>query len=207
MQAEAGKPGDPGESGKAQKVEPKPPSGTDGQRRVWRVGIIALALIVGVIAWVATRGDDDESEPTAEVIAAHIVSVGELAEFADEAGHPVYWAGSQPGTRLELSQDSGGQVFLRYLRDGAPVDSEAATALTVGSYPLSDPTGALDRVSSAPGAIVRQSDDGRELVSSASSPTSVYFASPDNSVQVEVYDPVPKRAMSLAASGRVQPVG
>jgi hypothetical protein len=188
-------------------VAAKPSSGSARHRRLLRGGLIGLALLVGVVTWVATRGDSEESTPEPEVIEAHVVSVEELAEFADSAGHPVYWVGSQPGTELELSQDAHGQVFLRYLRSGAEVGSERAEALTIGTYELSDPTAALEEVAGNPGAIVRRSKSGSELISNASSPNSVYFASPDNSVQVEVYDDSPKRAMSLAVSGRVQPVG
>ena len=57
-----------------------------------------------------------------------------------------------------------------------------------------------------PGAIVRHSKDGTEVVSSREQPTSVYFVGPDKAVQVEVYDPSPRRAMQLALSGRVRPV-
>lgn len=208
MPGDAGQSVKPDESAREKRRTAEPASSSAAaRRRLLRGGLIALALLVGVIAWVTTRGDDGESTPEPEVIEAHIVSVKELAEFADSAGHPVYWAGAQPNTELELSQDAGEQVFVRYLRSGAEVGSERAEALTIGSYPGNDPTAALEEVSGSPGAIVRQSKSGRELVSNASNPNSVYFASPDNSVQVEVYDPSPKRAMSLAMSGEVQPIG
>jgi hypothetical protein len=33
----------------------------------------------------------------------------------------------------------------------------------------------------------------------------VYLISPDNTLQIEVYDPSPERAMELALSGQVRP--
>jgi hypothetical protein len=54
---------------------------------------------------------------------------------------------------------------------------------------------------------VRHAPDGREVVTSVEKLTSVYFAGSEGDVQVEVYDPSYKRAMSLALSDRVQPVG
>jgi hypothetical protein len=182
----------------------KPTGLSDERRRLLRVGVLAIAIIVGLIAWVATR-DGEESTPAPTAVEPHFVSVTELTEFADSAGHPVYWAGTRPGTQMELRQDSSGQVFLRYLQDDTALGGEPA-ALTVGTYPLSDPTAALEAVTSKPGAITRRSDDGREVISNEENPDSVYFASPDNTVQVEVYAPPPKRAMSLALSDQVEPL-
>lgn len=38
------------------------------------------------------------------------------------------------------------------------------------------------------------------------SPTSVYFARPDQDFQVEVYDPHPGEALRLIKSGAIEPV-
>jgi hypothetical protein len=42
------------------------------------------------------------------------------------------------------------------------------------------------------------------VVTSAESPGSAYFTSPDNTVQVDVYDPHRGRALALVLSGRVR---
>lgn len=91
---------------------------------------------------------------------------------------------------------------MRYVAEGA----EPGESLTIGSYPLENPSAAIQALAEEPGAIVRTAPDGRTIASSEGTPTSVYFASPDGSVQVEVYDPSPQRAMSLALSARVEPV-
>jgi hypothetical protein len=56
------------------------------------------------------------------------------------------------------------------------------------------------------GSVALPARNGRKVVTSSQAPTSVYFSSPDNSVQVEVYAPSSKRAINLALSGRVEPV-
>jgi hypothetical protein len=38
-------------------------------------------------------------------------------------------------------------------------------------------------------------------------PTSVYVAYPDRDLQIEVYDPDPAHALSVAKSGVVRPIG
>ncbi len=172
--------------------------------RPWllRGTVVGLALVVGVIAWLATRDDDDTGASASEVAVVRIVDEGELAGIAADAGQAVYWAGPVEGAELEATElaEQGG-VQVRYLEEG----SAGAEALTVGSYLLPDPAGAIDGLASQPGAIVRTSDDGRTVVTNSERPTSVYFASPDNSVQVEVYDPSSARALRLALSPRVRP--
>lgn len=174
--------------------------------RPWllRGAVLGLALAVGLVAWLATR-EDDEAPAPAEAAEARIVSEAELPGLGADAGQPVYWAGPMPGAALEatvLAEQGGVQV--RYLEEGTEA---GAGSLTVGSYPLPDPAGAVDNLAAQPGAIVRRSGEGRTVVANAAQPTSVYFASPDNSVQVEVYDPSPARALRLALSPRVRPAG
>jgi hypothetical protein len=227
MQGDAGKPGKSGEpegSGKPEEKGPKgaarpgkeasaksggakDPSRAEGNRRALRVGIVVLALLVGVIAWVATRGDDDESTPTTAGTEARIVDLGELEEFAADSGHAVYWAGVQPGKEIEVSESSAGNVEVRYLDEGTEAGGGGAAVLTIGSYPLADPKGAVEGFAKRKGSLVRHAPDGREVVTSVEKLTSVYFAGSEGDVQVEVYDPSYKRAMSLALSDRVQPVG
>lgn len=179
------------------------------KRRMLRFGVVALALIVGVIAWLATRGDDGESTPapSSTGLEAKIVSGEELEELAASAGHAVYWAGLVPGKEMEASETAQGDFQVRYLDEGTEAGGGGAGVLTIGSYPLPDPIAAVEGFAGRKGSITRSSPDGREVVTSTEKPTSVYFASSDGTVQVEVYDPDAQEAMSLALSAKVRPVG
>ncbi len=176
------------------------------QRLLLRGGVVALALSVAVIAWLATRNDDGVAESTASAeTASRIVSAGELGEATTTLGQPVYWAGAMPGTELELEELGEGGVRVRYVPEGTEAGEASPALLTIGSYPLADPKAATEDFAGRSGSVVRHSRSGTEVVTSEESPTSAYFVSPDNSVQVEVYDPSPQRAMRLARSGRVRP--
>jgi len=173
-----------------------------------RVGIVALALLVGVIAWLATRGGDDTTPAASSSgLEAKIVSSEELEELAASAGHAVYWAGPVPGKEMEASETAEGDFQVRYLDEGTEAGGGGAGVLTIGSYPLPDPVAAVEGFAARKGSTTRSSADGREVVTSAEKPTSVYFASSDGSVQVEVYDPNAQQAMNLALSAKVRPVG
>lgn len=162
-----------------------------------RGAVIALAVVLGFVAWLATK--DDGSGPSGGG-SEGVVSAGELSKFAEGLEYPVYWAGPPAGAELELVELAEG-VQVRYVEPGL----EATEELTIGSYPVPNPRAAVAAVAREPGAVIRQGAGGR-VVTNADKPTSVYFASAGNEVQVEVYDPDPARAMALARSGRVQPV-
>jgi hypothetical protein len=175
-------------------------------RLLLRGGVVALAVVVALIAWLSTRGDSAGGEEAASPppSSSRIVSAAELGEVAVKLGQPVYWAGPQSGDELELTELGEGGTQVSYVPKGTEA-GEGSALLTIGSYPLPDPKAALERFAGQSGAIVRRAKNGREVVSSEKNPTSAYFVSPDNSVQVEVYNPSPRRAMSLALSRRVQP--
>lgn len=202
-----------GDTGK----EPAKPAGSKDagkpgdRRKMLRIGVVALAVVVALIAWLATRGgNDSSSEPTtsAEPAAApQLVTVDQLRETAAELGQPIYWAGPIKGKELELVELEEGGVQVLYQPEGTEAGEGSAKVLTIGSYPLPDPEKALEGYAERPDAIVAKASDGSEVVTSKHAPTSVYLTSPDNSVQVEIYDPSPQRALSLATSGKVEPAG
>jgi len=177
-------------------------------RLLLRAGLVSLALVVAIVAWLATRGDDQGRGGGGSQAApsVRLVSPAGLAAAGAKLGQPVYWAGPLPGKELELEELAEGGARVAYLPAGEKAGADSSTALTIGSYPLADPEGALREFAARPGAIVRHSKDGTEVVSSREQPTSVYFVGPDKAVQVEVYDPSPRRAMGLALSGQVRPV-
>lgn len=187
--------------------------GDEGEARSpWplRIAVIALALSIAFFVWAVRRNNgDDESAPaqtpTPAQAETRIVSEEALAEVASTVGHDVYWAGPIPDTELEATESEDGSVLVRYLEDGAEVGEGQAAFLTIGSYPLVDTKKTMEEFAEQPGAIIRQTPDGREVMTTKQRPTNVYFATPDEVLQIEVFDPSPERAMRLARSG-VEPV-
>jgi hypothetical protein len=54
--------------------------------------------------------------------------------------------------------------------------------------------------------VVRRGDGGAVVWVNPDRPQSVYLAEPGSEYQVEVYDPLPRRALSVALSAELQPV-
>ena len=167
-----------------------------------RIVVVLGAVLIGLTTWLITR--DSSDAPTTEPAEPRIVSEAELAEAATTLGQPIYWAGEVPGTEIELTELPEGGTQVRYLPEG---EDHTVEVLTLGSYPLADPDTALKEFAQRQGSTTRHSKDGREVVTSVKQPTSVYFSSSDNKVQVEVYDPSPQKAMELSLSGEIQPIG
>lgn len=180
-----------------------------GRPWVLRGIVIALAIVVGVVAYVATSGGDEEDgEPAAtrEAAGARIVSEDELADAAATSETPIYWAGEMAGTQIELTEE-GPNVLVRYLEEDDEVGAARAKRIAIGSYALPNPRKALNTFAKTPGATVTNVEGIGKVVISPAAQKNVYFVDPDDEVQVEVYAPSAKEAIGLVRSGEVQPVG
>jgi hypothetical protein len=164
-----------------------------------------LVAVVVVLLFVVLKNNDDSSEP-ASTNGAESVSVQKLQDIAKSVDHPVYWAGERPGKRYELTVTDQGNIFVRYLDPDTPVGSRSVASLTIGTYPVADAYAATKGVADQPGSKTATTPDGGFVVTNENNPNSVYIAYPNSDHQIEVYDPNPKTAFSLAESGAVVPI-
>src|SRR5215212_7361318 len=77
--------------------------------------VIGVAVVVAVVVWLLASGDNDEPAKRAVPKTA---SKQQLVALSSKLGHPVYWAGPESATTYELTQTSGGSVYVRYLPAG-----------------------------------------------------------------------------------------
>ncbi len=175
---------------------------------------IAIAAVggfllgAGIVNLVSNDDGDDDSRSEEPVAGgARIVSASELRQIAAAGPAPIYWAGEQPGTRLELSEEeNGNEVFVRYLSQDAGDGDAADDFLTVGTYAVADPAASLAAYAKSRGGKLRKLPGGGTFFVDPQRPSNVYVVKPDSAYEIEIYDPDPKRALSLALSDRLQPV-
>ena len=74
---------------------------------------------------------------------------------ARSLGQPVYWAGSEPATRYELTRDAAGNVVVRYAASTA-----GREGLTVATIPFRGAFAATEDLASKPGASSQRLPDG-----------------------------------------------
>ena len=80
----------------------------------------------------------------------------------------------------------------------------AASYLTVATYPFNGAYAALQKVAGSKAVTI---PGGGIAFVDAKDPKSIHLAYPNSNYQVEVYDPSPAKALSVASSGAVRPVG
>jgi hypothetical protein len=171
--------------------------------------LVAIALAAGLVTWLLLRPDSGErpakATPAARLV-PRLVLPAQLRAVAARLRYPLYWAGTQKGTRYELTRVAGGRTFVRYLTAGANAGDPRPAFLAIGTYALDNAFGAIKAAGRRPGAITVKLAGGGMAVYDRGKPTSIYFAYPGSKVQVEVYDPSARLARSLVLLGWVVPI-
>jgi hypothetical protein len=172
-----------------------------------RIGaVIAIALAGAFAVWLFVKDDSSPPSPTTtQPTGAVPISVDGLKTLAGAVGGPIYWVGPKSGVTYELTQTSGGNVFVRYLPTGVPVGSKDAY-LTVGTYKVDNAYSVTSALATKDGSVKVPVSDGGIAFYGKNSPTSVYLAYPNSNYQIEVYDPSASQAQSLVSSDQVTTV-
>jgi hypothetical protein len=165
--------------------------------------LVVLALLVGLVLWLAFGGRDS----TPKRAPASAASVEGLRTLAAAVHHPVYWAGVRKGFKLELTRTSDGKIYIRYLPSGTPIGDDRPSYLTVSTYPVKNAVAAVRAIAKREKTSTVTLTGGGIAVQDVKHPTSVYFAYPGSDYQIEVYDPSPARARRAVLEGEIKPVG
>jgi hypothetical protein len=155
------------------------------------------AVAAGHLAALGPRGSAPTATPSATA-----ASLAQLRSLAGKLGHPIYWAGTRPGYTYELSQNSAGAVFIRYLPPGTPVGANADYT-TVATYPFPKALAAIRRVAKGNEANVIKLRGGGLAVIDGQYPRSIHLAYPRSDFQVEVFSPSPAQVRRLVASQKI----
>jgi hypothetical protein len=174
-------------------------------------GLTATVLILVFLCGCGGSNDESNSQegPNVEVGSngAEIVGAAALREAAAEEATPVYWAGEQMGTKLELSRPSKDRTYVRYLTGDARAADPRADFLTVSTYAQPKAVAALRRQGKRPGGVIGLAPGNATVYYDRADPQSAYLAYPGVPVEIEVYDPSFKRALQLVNSGQIVALG
>ena len=183
---------------------PSPKSPKVPPLRVGIVVVVAVAVAALVWALVGSGGGKSNSSQPATPTAA---TQAQLEQLAARLKHPIYWAGAKNGYTYELTQTSGGNVYVRYLPPGVNVGDKRADFLTVGTYPETNPMRSLTTALKRKGTQRFGIPQGGIAVQDGAHPTSVYLAFPNSSLLLEVFEPSPAAARAVVRSGAISPLG
>lgn len=170
--------------------------------------VVGIALLAGIAVWFLTGciRDDIDGPLGDSAEGAHIVPVAQMDAVPGEVGHTVFWAGEQPDTDIELSDDPSGNVHVRYLTGGAEAGTAEQTFLDVGTYPFK---GAYETTRNlAAQAKLTPVDVGDGIgFYDEKRPYSVILAFPEElNLQIEVYHPEKNAALDTVRSGDIVPL-
>jgi hypothetical protein len=163
--------------------------------------IVATALALALLA--SCGGSDSGSSQQASSGEATIVDADSLRDTTTEGTTPIYWAGEQEGTELELSRPDKNRTYVRYLTGDAEAGDKRADFLTVGTYAQPNAAASLRRQGKRSGGTTARGPGGATVYYERDDPSSVYLAYPGIPVEVEVFDPSFKRALRLVESGQI----
>lgn len=175
-----------------------------GPNRIIATIVIAL-LAAAVVAFLVTRGSDDQNSGSTATLGsdARVVAEDGINDLATEVDHPVFWAGPREGTELEVATKPDGSSYVRYLTGGAKAGDTRPDFFTVATYPVPDAYARLEEVAGKPNSRSRKLDKDTLLVYTGSEPTSVYLAKKGVDLQIEVYDPTPGASLKAARAGEI----
>jgi len=168
---------------------------------------VAVAAAAAVVVWLLVRGHGQTTTPVpAPDSGPALVSQAQLERLAATVDHPVYWAGPKQGYSYELTNTSGGRIFIRYLPSGVRAGDPRPDFLVVGTYGQPGGFADLKRVAKRHGSVSFGLDGDGLAVFNTAKPTSVYFGYPGKAYQVEAYSPSGPAARSLVLAGKIAPI-
>jgi hypothetical protein len=169
----------------------------------FRLGaVVALAIAAGVVVWLVQRSDGSNSSTNSSAVA---ITAGGLRTLAGTLRQPIYWVGPRKNVTYELIRPTKGRILFGYLTPGL----EAGTTtphLIIGTYSIPNAYAVTQRAASTPDTVpIKVAGSGAIAFYNKRYPLSAFIAYPESNYQVEVYDPTPRGARRLVASGKVSP--
>jgi hypothetical protein len=192
---------------------PSPPGRRSKTPRIV-AAVVAVAVVAGVIVWLIARGGGTSTPPASTSTTTTTTSVtplgpvvatrSALVAFSAALHRPVYWMGPLAGYRYEFTETTSGDIYVRYLPKGVRVGDPRAAFRIIATDPFPGALAALRAVAKGKGRLLK---GGAIVVASVGHPKSMHIAYPGVGYEIEVYDPTPGGARTIALSGRVRPVG
>lgn len=181
---------------------PKPAPVARVRSQRFRAGaVIVLAVVIGLILWLALRGNGSSS--TSAGVTA--VTESQIESLAASVNHPIFWLGPRQGVTYELKRLASGTINIRYLPSGEDVGTSKAYQ-AVATYPFPNAYQALKNLKGKDIVFLKIPNGGIAEYTKKYS-QSVHAAYPGVDYQVEVFDPTPGAAAGLLVSGQLTALG
>ena len=169
---------------------------------------LLLIASVAIISSLISIGIAQQFRPTLEnrtTLAAKLsggvcLSEKELRNVVAQRKLTAYWAGPLSDAMYSINASQNGQVFVRYVKKGQNCDSENADFRVIATYSQAGAFESTKAAGSQANGVSLANADGSIVYFSKNTPTNVYLAYPGIDFQIEIYDPNPKDAVTIATT-------
>ena len=128
------------------------------------------------------------------------LSEKELRDLVSKQKITAYWAGPVANATYSINTSNVGQVFVRYVLNGQNCDSENKDFRVIATYTVSGAYESTKAAGSQANGVSLANADGSIVYFNKDVPTNVYLAYQGLDYQIEIYDPNPKDAVTLATT-------
>jgi hypothetical protein len=142
----------------------------------------------------------DRTTLSAQTSGGVCLTEGELKNVISENKIQAYWTGPLKDATYSINSATAGQVFIRYIPKGEECGSTAASFRVIATYAEADAFSATQQAGNQAEGVSLANTDGSVVYFNKNAPSNVYVAYPGIDYQIEIYDPNPKTAVTLATT-------
>lgn len=169
------------------------------------VTAILTALIVLGITQQISPTLSDRTTLAAQTSGGICLTESELKSIVKENEIRAYWTGPLKNATYSLNSSTAGQVFIRYVPEGEKCDDVRPNFRVIATYQETDAFSITESAGTTADGVSLLNADGSIVYFNKNVPTNIYLAYPGIDYQIEIYDPDPKEAVSIATTqGRIQ---
>ncbi|MDP1711781.1 MAG: hypothetical protein Q8K86_04915 [Candidatus Nanopelagicaceae bacterium] len=187
-----------------------------------RVGIgIVIAIVTFTVTWAITSNREikvtfvqpDGSNQTlttgvpTNAVSANPTTSGQVALTESELhsavkilGGSIYWAGPMSGARYTLNHIATGQDLVRYLPNGEGLTDVEQNYRVVATYQDANAFETMQTAGKLDTGVSITNPDGSLIYYAKATPSHVYLAFKGLAFQIEIFDPTPGGALTLATT-------
>lgn len=184
-----------------QLTEPEPTKGRSN-----KTSLAITAGVTAIITALLTLGLTQQISPTlsdrttlsAQTSGGVCLTEVELKSLIKEKNIRAYWSGPIKNASYTLNSSTPGQTFIRYVPEGKKCDDLTPDFRVIATYEEPDAFATTESAGTTADGVSLLNADGSIVYFNKNTPTNIYLAYPGISYQIEVYDPDPKQAISLA---------
>lgn len=166
--------------------------------------VLTALLVLGLTQQISPTLSD-RTTLAAQTSGGVCLTESELKSIISENNIQAYWTGPLKDATYSLNSSTAGQVFIRYVPKGEECDDVRPNFRVIATYEEVDAFATTESAGTTADGVSLLNTDGSIVYFNKNVPTNIYVAYPGINYQIEIYDPDPKEAVSLATTqGKLQ---